>query len=264
MDNYLMTSRRAALRRIGEGALVLASLSAATEPSSGQDQPFVGASSGALRDLIKRLSVSPRRRRFDAVPLILTNPQDWDYEAAMEVLSYKSKPLQVWENTDLAAPWPGLMREAMNGQVFAFKNTEFLAVSATHGIAHLALFSQSMWDKYQLATLTERKFSSNTLIVEKEGVSPTDDIENPSGFYSPSNNNVVSLQRRGAVFIACHDSIHAIARTLHDNQTFSASPADKIAADLTNNLIPGAVLVPSVVAFLVELQQAGFTYAKGG
>ena len=43
----------------------------------------------------------------------------------------------------------------MNGQVFAFKNVEFLAVSATHGIAHLALFSQSMWDKYQLAKLTE-------------------------------------------------------------------------------------------------------------
>jgi intracellular sulfur oxidation DsrE/DsrF family protein len=82
-------------------------------------------------------------------------------------------------------------------------------------------------------------------------------------FYSPANDNIVSLQRRGAVFIACHDSIHAIARMVHDDATFSASPADKIAADLTNNLIPGAVLVPSVVAFLVELQRASFTYAKG-
>jgi len=29
-----------------------------------------------------------------------------------------------------------------------------------------------------------------------------------------------------------------------------------------NNLIPDAVLVPSVVAFLVELQRAGFPYVK--
>ena len=39
--------------------------------------------------------------------------------------------------------------------------------------------------------------------------------------------------------------------------------ADAIAADLTNNLVPGVVLVPSVVAYLAELQDARFTYAKG-
>lgn len=33
---------------------------------------------------------------------------------------------------------------------------------------------------------------------------------------------------------------------------------------LTNGLISNAVLVPSVVAFLVELQRSGFTYSKGG
>jgi hypothetical protein len=33
---------------------------------------------------------------------------------------------------------------------------------------------------------------------------------------------------------------------------------------LTNGLISNTVLVPSVVAFLVELQRSGFTYSKGG
>jgi intracellular sulfur oxidation DsrE/DsrF family protein len=60
--------------------------------------------------------------------------------------------------------------------------------------------------------------------------------------------------------VACHDSIHAIARGL---QAKAMKDPDVIAADLTNNLIPGAVLVPSVVAFLAQLQRAGFTYAKG-
>jgi hypothetical protein len=65
------------------------------------------------------------------------------------------------------------------------------------------------------------------------------------------------------VFIACHDSIYAIARMIHSRPEYGGVQADVIAADLTNSLIPGVVLVPSVVAFLVELQRSGFTYAKG-
>jgi intracellular sulfur oxidation DsrE/DsrF family protein len=45
---------------------------------------------------------------------------------------------------------------------------------------------------------------------------------------------------------------------------FAERSADEIAADLTNNLVPGAVLVPSVVAYLVELQRSGFTYVNAG
>jgi intracellular sulfur oxidation DsrE/DsrF family protein len=115
-----------------------------------------------------------------------------------------------------------------------------------------------------MSQFVNEQFRTNSLIIEKSGVSPTDDLQDLSGFYGPSNNNIVSLQRRGAVFFACHDSIHAIARKIRGLAGFAATPADVVAAYLTNNLIPGAVLVPSVVAFLVELQRAGFTYSKGG
>jgi intracellular sulfur oxidation DsrE/DsrF family protein len=261
------TSRRAMLETIG-GALVIASLAnsagAATPPVTAQTVPYAGPDHGSLSTLTRLLAAAPRRRSFESVPLIVTNPGDWDHEAATLLLNYRYKSLQVWENSDLAGPWPGLMREAMNGQVFAHKNTEFLAVSATHGLAHLALFSQAAWNTYQLAQLTDGKFARNTLIVEAEGVSPADDLQNIAGFYGPTNNNILSLQRRGAVFLACHDSIHAIARRLRDLPAFSSTAADRIAAELTNSLIPGVVLVPSIVAFLVELQRAGFTYTKGG
>ena len=56
----------------------------------------------------------------------------------------------------------------------------------------------------------------------------------------------------------------AIARAVHQRGDGPAQSADAIAADLTNHLVPGAVLVPSVVAFRVELQRVGFTYAKAG
>ena len=257
-------SRRGALRLLGiaAGAVVALKVAPATAGSM-----IINSRSSALPDgaetlasLTQRLSAAPRRRDFKRVPFMVDEPEFWDHEAASEILGYRGRPSQAWENSDIAAAWPGLMRESLNGQVFAHHNPDFLSVSATHGSAHLALFNQNMWDKYGLAGKTGGVTTSNTFIIEKRGVAPTDDHENIAGFYGAMNNNIISLQRRGAVFVACHDSIHAIARGL---QAKASQDADVIAADLTNNLIAGAVLVPSVVAFLAQLQRAGFTYAKG-
>jgi hypothetical protein len=267
-DTLQGPKRRDALRMIGWATLSLGALLphrhvAAKEASSLRTS---AASGGAaeLGELGRRLAAAPRRRNFDSVPFMLTDRQYWDHEAATEVLSYQPAARQLWENTDVAGPWPGLMREAMNGQVFGNGNPNFLAVSATHGLAHLALFSQPMWDKYNLPSLAGPKFPKNTLIVEKAGASHTDSVEDVGGFYGPANNNVISLQRRGAVFIACHDSIFAIARMLQTSNPADIGSVNAIAADLTNNLIQDAVLVPSVVSFMVDLQSKGFTYSKGG
>jgi intracellular sulfur oxidation DsrE/DsrF family protein len=171
--------------------------------------------------------------------------------------------VQVWECTEIGAAWLNLMREAINGQVFAHGNPGFLAVAAVHGSAHLALFDHAAWQAYGLGRLAGGAASQNPFLEAKPGTAPSDDIQDLAGYYGPANNNIWTLQRRGAVFVACHDSIHAIARGLRERAEAGPS-ADAIAADLTNHLVPGAVLVPSVVAFLVELQRRGFTYAKGG
>jgi hypothetical protein len=266
-DSFESTKRRDALRTLGLASLSLFALGAGrgAQAAESADSSFNSIRGGAtkLRELGARLAAIERRRGFDEVPFMLTDSRYWDRDAINEVLAYRYRSRQLWENSDLGGPWPGLMREALNGQVFTLGNVDFLEVSATHGLAHLALFSQAMWDKYNLASIAGPKFTSNTLIVEKAGVTPGDKLEDVEGFYGPNNNNIVSLQRRGAVFLGCHDSIHAIARQVHANSP-DAGSADKIAADLTNNLIPGVVLVPSVVAWLVELQRAGFTYSKGG
>lgn len=258
--------RRTALRAMGLASISMVAFAGQQGARAGEtaDTSFSSLQNGAtkLRELGERLAAIPRRRGFTEVPFVLTDPAYWDRDAAAEVLSYRYRSRQVWENTDINGAWPNLMREAMNGQVFSYGFTDFLMVSATHGNAHLALFSQAMWDRYDLAVLAGPKFAKNALIVEKPGVSPADKLEDTAGFYGPANNNVTSLQRRGAVFIGCHDSIHAIARELHANSSDKGS-ADRIAADLTNNMIPDVVLVPSVVAFLVELQRVGFTYSKG-
>lgn len=256
----LPISRRRTFGLAGSAALLVAAPQAlwGATPSVAPSGLAPGAS--LLAALTRGLAAAPRRRRFTSVPFMIDRDDLWDHEASDLLLAYRGALTQVWENSDIAAPWLNLMREAMNGQNFAHGHPDFLAVSATHGTAHLALFSQDMWTKYGLAANTGGKFTENTLIREAPGVSPGDGRQRLDGFYGPANNNIVTLQRRGAVIVACHDSIHAIARGIVAK---AGGDADAVAADLTNNLIPGAVLVPSVVAYLVELQHAGYTYAKG-
>ncbi|TWB65954.1 hypothetical protein FBZ87_11749 [Nitrospirillum amazonense] len=247
-------NRRSAFLTFGAGVGAVAALHAATVSAAPTSAPGMTH----IADLTRRLAAAPRRRDFTTVPFMLDRMELWDHEASALLLDYRGGPKQVWESSDIAAAWPNLIRESLNGQQFAHGNTDFLAVSATHGTAHLALFNQSIWDKYGLAGNTGGRFARNDFIIVPPDVSPADDHQNVNGFYGPGNNSIISLQRRGVVMIACHDSIHAIARGL----ARQGSNADTIAADLTNNLIPGVVLVPSVVAYLVELQRSGFTYAK--
>jgi hypothetical protein len=253
-------NRRMTLGLLTGSAVIVGTMAATATLARAAPSSIVDA---GLEELTQHLAVAPRRRAFKTVPFLVTSLNDWDHEAAAAVLAYRNRSLQVWECTDIAAPWLGLMREAINGQVFALHNHGFLAVAAVHGIAHLALFDDAVWDKYNLAAVSEGKAKKNTFVVPKSGTAPSDDLQDVNGYYGPENNNIRTLQERGAVFIACHDSIHAIARMLRQRTGASGPSADVIAADLTNHLIPDAILVPSVVAFLVELQRVGFTYTKG-
>lgn len=260
MMNDVSISRRRTFGLLGSAALLA---SVPRTVWAGETAPGLeGLATGGpmLAELSRRLAAAPRRRNFATVPFMIDRPELWDHEASALLLGYRGSRTQVWESSDIAAAWLNLMREAMNGQVFAHGHPDFLAVAAVHGSAHLALFSQAMWAKYGLAANVGGKPAENVFVREASGVSPSDDRQKLDGFYGPGNSNIVSLQRRGAVMVACHDSIHAIARGIASKQ---GGAPDLVAADLTNNLIPGVVLVPSVVAYLIELQHAGFTYAKG-
>ena len=89
------------------------------------------------------------------------------------------------------------------------------------------------------------------------------DYENPEGVFSPHDNSIPALQRRGVVFFACHNAIWEIAETLiaADVNPDKLSH-EALAAELTNSLIPDAVLTPGMVGTLPELQRVGFNYAK--
>jgi intracellular sulfur oxidation DsrE/DsrF family protein len=258
--------RRQALH-LGLGAAAIGAAfatTAGTASTKTEETALIPPGAIALRELMERLTHAPRRRDYKTVPMILTLPDQWDHEALSEVIAYKPTPKQAWDNTDIASPWLNLMRNALNVQIWSFKHPEFLAVSATHGTAHLALYDRATWDKYHLTKLAGGKFKTNTLIEEKKAQSADPaNYEDPTGAYSPEDNSIPALMKRGVVFMSCHNAIwEQAAGLIKADVNPDKLSHEALAAELTNHLIPGVVLTPGAVGTLPELQQAGFYYAK--
>ena len=219
---------------------------------------------GQLTKLMQTLAKTPRRRSFKTVPMILTSPDQWDHEALDAVLAYKYPHKQAWDMTEIKGPWLNLMRNALNAQIWSFLHPDFLVVAECHGTAQVALYDPAMWDKYQLTKLAGADFKTNTLLDAKpaEAADPKN-FEDPAGVFSPADNSIPALMRRGVVFMSCHNAIwEQAAALMKDGINPDKLSQEALAAELTNHLIPGVVLTPGAVGTLPELQSAGFHYIK--
>jgi hypothetical protein len=254
----LLTHRRQSLKTLGLALAAAGTVAAAPE---GAEMP---AGAHTLDDLTKRLAALSRRRDFKSVPMILDNRDQWDAEALNAVLHYTGGPKQSWDNTDLHGPWLNVMRNSMNTQIWGFKHPDFLCVSATHGPAHLALFDDAMWEKYSLAKVAGGNVTRNSFVTAPPGTEPDlKDFQNPSGGFSPHANSIRALQRRGAVFLACHNAIWELGQRLIASGTNPDKlSADTLCAELSNHLVAEVVLTPGAVGTVVELAKAGFAYAR--
>jgi hypothetical protein len=262
----IVAGRRSVLKTfalsVATGAIGLGSMR--PEPAAAAVESALTPSGAIYLGALKmRLAQTPRRRDFKTVPVILDHPEQWDQDALTEVLSYRPVPRQVWDNIHIAGPWLNLMRNALNSQIWSFKHPDFLAVSVTHGTAQLALYDPTIWDKYQLTRLAGDEFTTNTLIIErKAGTADPVDYEDPMGPFSGEDNSIPALMRRGVVFMSCHNAIWEHAGTLIK---LGLNPDrlshDALAAELTNHLLTGVVLIPGAAGTLPELQQVGFHYA---
>jgi hypothetical protein len=254
-------SRRAAL--FGFGSLAIGTAAFAAGPSrAATHQPIIPPGARELSELTERLRRAPRRRDFKTVPMILEHADFWDDEALKEIIAYRGTRKQVWDNTNLAGPWLNLMRNSINAQIFSFGHKDFLTVSATHGTAHLALFDQPMWDKYELAALAGPRCKTNTLAMAKPAPTAFADVENPESVFGPDGDTIPALQERGVVFLACHNAIWEVtSKLVATGKNRDHASQEAVAAELTNHLIDGVVLTPGIVATIPELQQVGFHYA---
>jgi hypothetical protein len=257
------TDRRGALIGLGTG-LMLSGLTQGGAAATAASPTLEPAGATSLHELTRVLAGMPRRRDFKTRPMIPDNPDLWDAAPLNAVLAYKAGPKQAWDNTDLTGPWLNVMRNSLNSQIWGFRQPDFLCVSATHGPAHLALYDQDTWDKYQLAKIAGGNVIRNTFILAPPASAHDPaDFQSTEGVFSSKDNSIAVLQRRGVVFMACHNAIWELAERLSAaGQNPDHLGVDGIAAELANHLIPDVVLTPGAVATVVHLQQAGFAYTR--
>lgn len=261
-------SRRDMLGLVAKTSLATLALGpqsfASTQVAQGAAPTLLPEGAKTLKELLDALARTPRRRDFKEVPMVLTNPDQWDDAALRLLMHYRGKVKQVWDHTALDGPWLNLMRNTLNTQIWAFKHPDFLVLSATHGPAHLALYDQTMWDKYQLSKLTDGKFKENTLIKTGEAAQADPaNIQDEAGVYSPLDNSIPVLQARGVVFLGCHNAIFELAHRLHQKEVNPDKlEVPQLVAELTNHLIPGVVLTPGIVGTIPELGFHGYQYAR--
>jgi hypothetical protein len=268
MKNHYL-SRRGCLQVLaltGSSVLLNARVLANQNPAVGGDTdrgPAQTAPTGKLHALIEQLIKAPRRRHFKTVPMILDTPDLWDSEALDAIIGYPGSVKQVWDNTELGGPWLNMMRNSVNTQVFSFRNPDFLEVSATHGSAQLALYDEEMWDKYQLARIAGGNFRTNSLIEPRDVCIHNAAREDANSMFGPAGNNVLALQLRGVVFMACHNAIWEHSATLLEKGINPDKLShEAVAAELTNHLVSGVILTPGMAGTLPQLQRVGFCYAK--
>jgi hypothetical protein len=263
----IITGRRSAIQTLGLG-IAASAIGLVVERTANAQAALASAltpqGAGQLNALMQRLAKAPRRRDFKSAPMILTDPEQWDHQALSEILAYKPVPRQAWDSTDIGGPWLNMIRNALNAQIWSFRHPDFLAVSVTHGTANLALYDRATWDKYQLTKLAGDKFKTNTLILNQkaESADPAH-FEDPAGAFSPADNSIPALMRRGVVFMSCHNAIwEQAAALIKADLNPDKLSHEALAAELSNHLIAGVVLIPGAVATMPELQQVGFHYAK--
>lgn len=257
------TARRQSL--MGLGLAIAATVASTQSAEASPEAPLAPGAARTLEALHAHLAKLPRRRDFKTVPMILDNRNQWDAEALDAVLRYAGGPKQSWDNTDIKSPWLNVMRNSMNSQVFSFKHPNFLCVSATHGSAQFALYDDYIWQKYQLGSkVLGGQPDKNTLLPLPEGANhDPKNFEDTKGAFAPAGNSIEQLQRRGAVFLVCHNAVweqsgHLIALGINPDKL----SIEQMCAEISNHLIPGAILTPGAVGTLVELATAGFAYCK--
>ena len=222
--------------------------------------------SETLQALQRSLKAASRRRDFVSVPKLLTDQLEWDQKALQDVVNYRSGPKQVWHVSDIKSPWLILVRNSLNVELWAYKHPDMLAAVCIHGPAHLSLLDDYIWAKYNLSKRLELKVNQNPYLSVRTSSSAQEvkaGGRNADELKSSDEASIDALMDRGVAFLACHNSLWEIGHTLiESDQNPDHLTQERLTAELTNHLIPGAILTPGIVATILQLQTAGFHYIK--
>lgn len=193
---------------------------------------------------------------------------DFDEAGFARLVGRPAQIRQLWEAVSFHPQMFNNIKNALNGLQFGFgyAPSAIAMAVAVHGPSSAYNYSDAIWSKYRIGEAFKlndadgKPYTSNVFLAPKNAPTSTNPDDDGSVYQDTS---IQSLQKRGVVFLTCHTAVEEQARTLVKNGYAPASmTAQDVANDMLTNLIPGAAVVPSMVATVAVLQaKYHYTYA---
>jgi len=167
---------------------------------------------------------------------------------------------QVWEAVAFHPQFFSNVKNSLNGLQFGFGHpAEAIAlVVAPHGPSGAYTYTDEIWSKYRIGDLFKLKdaqgapVTSNVFLKPAAAIDKNADPDAPNSIYQDTT--IETLQSRGVVFLTCHTAVEEHARAIVKGGFAPGANATDVANDILTHLIPGAQVVPAMVATIAVLQ----------
>jgi hypothetical protein len=192
---------------------------------------------------------------------------EFDYPAFVRAVNRTFDVRQLWDVNGYVPTSLGAMKNAYNGYQFGFGlPAERIGIAAClHGTANAFAYNDAMWTKYKLGEVFGFKDPGGNLVTTnifyhaRSKNDPNADPSDPASMYQ--DGTIEALQRRGLIVLLCHTAAAEQARSLVGaGAVAQGTPPADVLRDLLGNVVPGASVVPSMVA-TVGILQSRFKYA---
>lgn len=160
------------------------------------------------------------------------------------------------------------MKNALNGLYFGFgyPQAQIAMAAANHGPSSAYAYSDYLWSKYRLSEALKLKDPAGKPVLSNVYLKPAKPIDRSANADAEDSvyqdTSIETLQSRGVVFLTCHTAVEEQARSIVKGGFAPAGMTPtQVADDILTHLIPGAVVVPSMVAAIGVLQhEYHYTY----
>ncbi len=140
----------------------------------------------------------------------------------------------------------------------AFKVTErdVNLVFGIHGDAIPVVLGDALWSRYKIGEQYEVVDGATKLPAIRNVFTAANAAA--GGLVAPAE-SVESLQKRGARFVVCRNTVAGATKKL---AAAGLGGSDEIRAAILGGLLPGVTLVPAMLVTLTQLQERGVRYLK--
>ena len=198
---------------------------------------------------------------------------DWKMAAFQQLLD---QPAQAKQLFDMPSIEEGSgfdhMVNSLEGLQFGFgiPVDQIKIVAAIRAKATVLNFNDYIWDKYNVGEMakvndpeTGKPATRNIFYASKAGNPPHYSSQDPNDEGSSfRDSSIQGLQARGVQLLACHMAINSLAGGMMKKAKAEQSREDTV-KEIQAHLLPGVIVVPSMVSAIAMLQTRGrFSYLR--